>query len=127
MHRVLLDTDIVIWLLRKQENYVNTFISAQHKGLVFLLSPIVSAEIYAGAFKHEYSTVEQFFSFLTPLILDIDTARLAGEYANQYRKSHNKISLEDFLLAATAKKENARLWTNNKKHYPMLDHFFEMD
>ena len=29
MHKILLDTDIVIWLLRKQASYINTFIEAQ--------------------------------------------------------------------------------------------------
>ena len=126
MNKVLLDTDIVIWLLRKQENYITAFIEAQSKGTICLLSPIVSAEVYAGAFRREYPIIEQLFGFLTPLVLDIGTAQLAGEYANQYRKSHNKISLEDFLIAATANKENASLWTNNKKHYPMLEYFFEV-
>lgn len=125
MNKVLLDTDIVIWLLRKQESYITAFIEIQSKSMICLLSPIVSAEVYAGAFKHEYPIIEQLLGFLTPLVLDIGTAQLAGEYANQYRKSHNKISLENFLIAATANKENAYLWTNNKKHYPMLEHFFE--
>ena len=119
MRRVLLDTDVTIWLLKKQESYVQTFIEAQKQGYDFLLSPIVSAEIYTGAFKQEYPTIEQFFSLLTPLTLDTETGKLAGEYANQYRKAYNKISLEDYLLAATAVQENAWLWTDNQKHYPM--------
>lgn len=124
MQKVLLDTDITIWLLKKQEDYVNTFIAAQKQGYEFLLSPIVSAEIYTGAFKHEYPTIEQFFSLLTPLTLDTHTAQLAGEFANQCRKAYNKISLEDYLLAATAVDEKAMLWTNNRKHYPMNDIVF---
>lgn len=31
------------------------------------------------------------------------------------------ISLEDYLLAATSKRENALLWTGNKKHFPMSE------
>lgn len=119
MRRVLLDTDVTIWLLKKQESYVQTFIAAQKQGYEFLLSPIVSAEIYTGAFKHEYPTIEQFFSLLIPLTLDTETGKLAGEYANQYRKAYNRISLEDYLLAATAVQEKAWLWTDNQKHYPM--------
>lgn len=128
--RVLLDTDVTIWLLKKQESYVQTFIAAQQQGYEFLLSPIVSAEIYTGAFKHEYPTIEQFFSLLTPLTLDTETGKLAGEYANQYRKAYNRISLEDYLLAATAAtavQEKAWLWTDNQKHYSMLDvSFFKL-
>lgn len=128
MHKVLLDTDVTIWLLKKQENYVQSFIDAHKQGYEFLLSPIVSAEIYTGAFKHEYRTIEQFFSLLTPLTLDTETGKLAGEYANQYRKAYNKIYLEDYLLAATAVQERAWLWTDNQKHYPMPDiHFFSLN
>lgn len=121
INKVLLDTDIAIWLLRKEESYVQTFIAAQKQGFELLLSPIVSAEVYTGAFKHEYPTIEQFFSLLTPLTLDIKTGKLAGEYANQYRKAYNKISLEDYLLAATVSTEKSLLWTGNQKHYPMPD------
>ena len=85
------------------------------------LSPIVSAEIYAGAFKREYQTIRQLFTFFEPLTLDNDTGELAGKYANKFRKSHNMISLEDYLLAATSKRENALLWTGNKKHFPMSE------
>ncbi len=121
MRKVLLDTDVTIWLLKKQENYVQSFIDAHKQGYEFLLSPIVSAEIYTGAFKHEYRTIEQFFSLLTPLTLDIETGQLAGEYANKYSKAYNRISLEDYLLAATAMQEKAWIWTDNQKHYPMQD------
>jgi predicted nucleic acid-binding protein len=125
MRKVLLDTDVTIWLLKKKECYVQTFIAARKEGYEFLLSPIVSAEVYTGAFKHEYPTIEQFFSLLTQLTLDTETGKLAGEYANQYRKAYNKISLEDYLLAATAVQEKAWLWTDNQKHYPMPEaHFF---
>jgi predicted nucleic acid-binding protein len=126
MSKIVLDTDIVIWLLRNNQLYTHTFIEAQRKGDLFLLSPIVSAEIYAGAFQKEYKTIEQLFSFFEPLVLDNNTGKMAGEYANTYRKSHHTISLEGYLLAATAKKEKAMLWTGNRKHYPMSDiEFYE--
>lgn len=121
MSKIVLDTDIIIWLLRNNEIYTDAFIDAQSHGSLFLLSPIVSAEIYAGAFKKEYPTIEQLFSFFEPLVLDNDTGKIAGEYANKYRKSHHTISLEDYFLAATATREKAMLWTGNRKHYPMSD------
>lgn len=119
MNRILFDTDIVIWLLKAEADYMKTFLQAKQQGYEFLLSPIVSAEIYAGAFKKEYETIEKLFVFFTPIVLDNETGKLAGEYANQYRKAFNKISLEDYLLAASAYKTGALLWTNNQKHYPM--------
>jgi predicted nucleic acid-binding protein len=51
---------------------------------------------------------------------DPDTGKLAGEFMNRYRKFHN-VTLADALVAASARLNNLKLWTNNKKHYPMLD------
>ena len=119
--RLLLDTDIVIFLLKKDQTRVERFLDLQEQSVIFLLSPLVVAEIYAGAFKREYPQIERFFGFCEHLQLDIETARLAGQYTNQYRKAYQGISLEDYLLAATAKRNKCPLWTGNRKHYPMTD------
>jgi len=39
MTKILIDTDIIIWLLKKNELYVKKFIDAQNEGYTFLLSP----------------------------------------------------------------------------------------
>jgi predicted nucleic acid-binding protein len=119
--RLLLDTDVVINLLRKKSETVDQFIDLQENGTVFLLLPIVIAEIYAGTFKREHRQIEEFFGFCQPLILDQEVARIAGHYANRYRKAFQGISLEDFMLAATAYQCRCPLWTGNRKHYPMDD------
>jgi predicted nucleic acid-binding protein len=119
--RLLLDTDIVINLLRKQEAIVDCFVELQNSGTIFLLSPIVIAEIYAGAFKREHRQIEAFFSMCQPLVLNGEVGRVAGRDSNLYRKAFQGISLEDYLLAATAYQERCPLWTGNRKHYPMTD------
>ena len=119
--QVVLDTDIVIFLLKKESRRVEQFLALQEQAVAFLLSPIVVAEVYAGAFEREYQQIEIFFGFCQQLTLDSETARLAGQYARQYRKAYQGISLEDYLLAATAKRHNCPLWTGNRKHYPMTD------
>jgi predicted nucleic acid-binding protein len=53
--------------------------------------------------------------------MDIETGRLAGLYANQFSKAFQGISLEDYVLAATARTQRCPLWTHNRKHYPMDD------
>lgn len=116
---VLLDTDVVIHLLRKKEQIIAQFVLHLQSGGVFLLSPIVIAEVYAGAFEKEYSDIERLFAFCETLNVDANMARQAGQYAKTFSKSHQGISLEDYLLAATAAKIQSALWTLNKKHYPM--------
>jgi predicted nucleic acid-binding protein len=118
---ILLDIDVVIHLLRKQEATVKTLLAFQQQNCEFYICPVVVAEIYAGAFAKEYSDIEQFFSFCHTLTIDSEIGKIAGLYANQFRKAYNKISLEDYLIAACAKKYQLCLWTNNAKHYPMQD------
>jgi predicted nucleic acid-binding protein len=119
--RLVLDTDIVIHLLKKQPRTMACFIGLLEAQTVFLLSPIVVAEIYAGAFEREYPAIEDLFTFCERIEVDSETGRLAGQYAYRYRKAYQGISLEDYLLAATARKYRCPLWTGNRKHYPMDD------
>jgi predicted nucleic acid-binding protein len=119
--RLVLDTDIVIHLLKKQPQTVAQFIELLEAQTVFLLSPIVVAEIYAGAFQREYKEIEILFSLCQRINIDNETGRQAGHYAHRYRKAHQGISLEDYLLAASAQQNRCPLWTSNRKHYPMDD------
>jgi predicted nucleic acid-binding protein len=119
--QVVVDTDIVINLLKKQPETVARFLALAAAKTAVLLSPIVVAEVYAGAFLREHSDIEAFFSLCRRIDIDHETARLAGRYANDFRKSHQSISLEDVFLAAAAKAQRCPLWTGNRKHYPMDD------
>lgn len=119
--RLVLDTDIVIHLLKKQLQTVACFIGLLEAQTVFLLSPIVVAEIYAGAFQREHKEIETLFSLCKRISIDGETGLQAGHYAHRYRKAHQGISLEDYLLAASARQNRCPLWTGNRKHYPMDD------
>ena len=67
----------------------------------------------------EYKDIEALFDLCERVSTDIETSRIAGQYANQYGKAFQGISLEDCLLAATARNHRCPLWTGNRKHYPM--------
>jgi predicted nucleic acid-binding protein len=124
MTKILLDTDIVINLLKKEQKFVDKFLSLESSSAVFYCNPIIIAEIYAEAFKREMLSIDQFFDHLVHVDICRFTGIQAGQYANQYRKAYNKISLEDYLIAASAKINSLALWTNNRKHYPMEDIYF---
>ena len=119
--RLVLDTDIVIHLLKKQPEIVSCFIELLEAKTVFLLSPIVVAEIYAGAFQREHKEIETLFGLCKGVRIDSETGQFAGNYAHRYRKAYQGISLEDYLLAASARQNHCPLWTGNRKHYPMDD------
>lgn len=119
--RLVLDTNIVIDLLKKVPAVVDTFLTLTQAQTRFLICPIVVAEVYAGAFKREYKAVEALFDLCQRIDMHVDTGRTAGLYANQFGKAYQGIALEDFILAATAHTHRCPLWTHNRKHYPMTD------
>ncbi len=121
MSKILLDTDVVINLLKKDKVFVDKFLSLHKSGARFYYNPIVIAEVYAGAFQREIESISGFFERISNVDICKFTGIQAGQYANRYRKAYNKISLEDYLIASCAKINSMQLWTNNKKHYPMDD------
>jgi predicted nucleic acid-binding protein len=119
--RLVLDTCIVIDLLKKLPNVMGSFLQLTQAGTRFLVCPVVVAEVYAGAFERERGAVEALFDLCERIDLHHETGRLAGLYAHQYAKAYQGVSLEDFMLAATARTHRCPLWTHNRKHFPMAD------
>jgi len=119
MNKIFLDTDVVINILKKKEETITKLKAL--KNYQFFISPIVVAEIYAGALEKEYEQIDKLFSYFTILDITSDIGYLAGKFAKKYKKAFNKITLEDYIIAATVKIHNLKLWTYNKKHYPMLE------
>jgi len=117
---ILVDTDVLIWILRGKKEVVEKFrkLVVQHNGLIFI-TPVQVAEIYAGLREKEKDKVISFLQSLRTIIIDYEIGKLAGEFMNKYKKSHN-LTLADSLIAASAKIHSCKLWTLNKKHYPMF-------
>jgi predicted nucleic acid-binding protein len=124
---IIIDTDVLIWVLRGQETWIERFekMVRDAQGNVFVTA-VQIAEIYAGVRPKEIQKVETFLTSLRSVDLNDETGRVAGRYMNDYGKSH-KVTLADAFIAATAVTKNLKLWTSNKKHYPMLDsdNFYE--
>ncbi|MBP7528810.1 MAG: type II toxin-antitoxin system VapC family toxin [Syntrophorhabdaceae bacterium] len=124
---IIIDTDVLIWVLRGQETWIERFekMVRDAQGNVFVTA-VQIAEIYAGVRPKETQKVETFLTSLRSVDLNDETGRVAGRYMNDYGKSH-KVTLADAFIAATAVMKNLKLWTSNKKHYPMLDsdNFYE--
>jgi predicted nucleic acid-binding protein len=116
----LLDTDVLIWILRDRKDIVEK--ASQLKELAPLCISVISiAEIYKNIFPSELTTTEDFLD--QHIILDVDQkiAKIAGLYWQQYSKQLKSLSLADCLIAATANVHNLTLVTLNTKHFPMKD------
>jgi hypothetical protein len=118
---VLIDSDVLIEVSRGR----NAEVVAKWKDLsnadgAVLYSPVSVAELWAGARPNEYETLNNLFRALTCIPIDEEAGRQAGVYLRQYRQSHG-IEIADALIAASAAANSAKLWTRNRKHYPMKE------
>lgn len=116
----LLDTDILIWILRGKQEIINKISSLKDKSLL-CISVISVAEIYKNIFPSELTVTEDFLQQHIIFEVDQKIAKLAGLYWQQYSKKLKNLTLTDCLIAATANINDATLVSLNTKHFPMKD------
>ena len=116
MSKILLDTDILINLLRGNEA-ARDFIRKNLEESELLCSVISVAEIWAGMRSHEEQATRRVMDSLRIVEVSRTMAEQAGSFKG-VTKSHS-LELDDCLIAATAYCTRATLATGNGKHYPM--------
>jgi predicted nucleic acid-binding protein len=118
---VLVDSDVLIEVSRGSDaDLVSKWMDLSRHDVAILYSPVTAAELWAGARPAEHDAIDNLFRALTCAPIDAATGNLAGDYLRRYRKSH-AVELGDALIAAGAVRNRAKLWTRNRKHYPMKD------
>lgn len=118
--RHILDTDVLIWILRGEEKIINSVLQIT-KGSRQAISLISVAEIFKNIFPSEMEPTTKFLEAHFYLSIDFEIAKTAGLYWQKYTKQRRRLNLLDCLIAATAKCNNLRLITCNVKHFPMED------
>jgi len=122
---VLADSDILIEVSRGRDTRIVARWLELSNSEPVLYSPVSAAELWAGARPAEVRMIERLFAGLICAPIGAGTGRRAGEYLRQYGKSH-AVEIADALIAASAVQQKSRLWTRNRKHYPMRElAFFE--
>lgn len=117
---VLFDSDVIIDVLRGRAEVIEAVRSLEGTGTPTYCSPVALAEIYAGVRPGEETLTQAFFEARGEVVLDAKVGRTAGAYLARYARSHG-LELGDALVAAAATASGLRLWTRNRKHYPMPD------
>ena len=120
----LVDTDILIWILRGNEKYEKFLLDLKDKGS-FSVSTITIAEIYKNIYPSEIVKTESVIGEF--LIWDVTSAvaKQAGLYLQEHIKHSKALSLTDCLIAATANVNNLMLVSLNIRHFPMKDIKFQ--
>ena len=116
----LLDTDVLIWVLRGKKDIVDKVSELKNKSPLGI-SVISTAEIYKNIFSSELTVTEDYLG--QHIIFDVDQkiAKTAGLYWQQYAKQLKNLSLTDCLIAGTANVNSLILVSLNTKHFPMKD------
>jgi len=118
----LLDTCIVIALLRKNPEVRDKILSVKRKNC--FISEMTIAELYFGAAKSERyeKQVKDVYLILSKfkVIPVYRCFELYGKYKWELQKRGTPIGDIDILIGATAIKENLIMVTNNTKHFNNL-------
>jgi predicted nucleic acid-binding protein len=116
MSKVVLDTDVLIDLLRGREE-IQIFLHDLTGHSVPCCSVISVAEIYAGMRQEEHARTADLLDGLVILPVNREIAETAGRF--KQRSKSRRLELADCLIAATAFVEGASVATGNVKDYPM--------
>ncbi len=117
---VLLDSDVIIDILRGRRRVVAAALALDETGIPTYCTAISWAEVYAGIRPGEEALTSAFFDARGEVVLDAVAGRQAGSYLARYSESHG-MQIADALIAAAAATAGLRLWTLNRRHYPMPD------
>ena len=118
----LLDSDIVIWILRGDEPIVQFYNQlVELTGLEPAISVITVYEVMAGVRPHEVQKTREFLNKLRRLEVTEEIAEKAAEYFREFKAKGRTLLIADLLIAATAFCHDLRLVTLNRKDFPMTD------
>ncbi|MCA1176194.1 MULTISPECIES: type II toxin-antitoxin system tRNA(fMet)-specific endonuclease VapC [unclassified Pantoea] len=124
MHRYMLDTNIVIYVIKRRPIEVLERFNANVGRMV--ISSITLAELVHGAeksafFERNLRTVEDFISRLDVLSYDQRAAFHYGSIRADLEKKGTPIGLNDLHIAAHARSEALTLITNNLREFSRVN------
>ena len=118
--KFLVDTSVLIDHLRGDSRSVALLARLAQAGEELWSVTPVRTEILAGMRKGERSATLALLDSLRWLDITVEVADRAGALAARYLASHRNIDTVDYLIAAGAALLDARLLTQNVRHFPML-------
>ncbi|HZE86670.1 MAG TPA: type II toxin-antitoxin system VapC family toxin [Methylomirabilota bacterium] len=116
----LIDTDILIWVLRGNKKYEDFLQELKDKGTMSI-STVTIAEIYKNIFPSEIVKTENALNEFQAWDVSTSIGKQPGLYWQEYPKKLKNLNLKDCLIAATANVHSAKLVTLNSKYFPMKD------
>jgi len=119
MATYLLDTNVIIHVLRGRKNRINLLADLLDSGHLLASCPITISEIYAGMKPTEENRTRAFIESLQFLPMSAEIAADAGIMKRDYALRGQTLSLSDAAIAATAIAHRCILVAENTKDFPM--------
>lgn len=120
VRKIVVDSDVLIQVLRGDAAVAAKLRRCLETGTAVALTPISVAEVFAGMRPEEEARTRVFLGSLDCLRIDRGVGERAGRFLAKFAASH-AVEMSDALIAACAAVHGYRLWTLNRKHYPMRD------
>ena len=106
--------------LRGEEAAREALRGATAAGERLAASVLTRVEVLAGMRVAEERATRRLLESLDWIEVDEELAEHAGSLANRFLPSHPGVDPVDYVIAATAERLEARLWTRNVRHFPMF-------
>ncbi len=121
MNRALLDTDILSYYLRGDENVVKNLENYMLDFEIIEISIITYYEVVSGLlYKNALKQIEIFNSFISENIvipLTEESCEISGNIYSKLRQGGDLIDDIDLLIAGIAIENEMTLITNNESHF----------
>ncbi len=116
---VLLDTSVLIDLLRARAVRRVLVADLVHSGHTLVISTINLAEVYSGMRVHEQAATDAFLARFPCLPVTATIARRAGLLRGAFARVGQTLTLSDMLIAATTLEHGCTLATDNRRDFPI--------
>lgn len=118
---IILYTSILIDYFRKK-NKSNTgfYYLVTTKRYAFAVSVITEYEVYVGAKEDQKRSLGCFFSRVSVLEFDSESAKQAVAIQRDLKRNNRMIAIPDLLIGATAKRRGLRVATKNAEHFKRI-------
>jgi predicted nucleic acid-binding protein len=121
MATYLVDTNVIIHVLRDQKGRRNLLKQLLEQDHLLASCPITITEVYAGMNQKEQNKTSELMNSLQFLPTTVQIAEQAGLLKRDYGRKGVTLSLPDATIAATAIANGCTLLTENSKDFPMPD------
>jgi predicted nucleic acid-binding protein len=115
----LLDTNIIVDVLRRRKDARLELENLLSHGRPLASCPITITEVYAGMRPHEEKPTRAFMKSLVFLPVTEEIAEHAGHLKADYAKRGKILSLQDVTIAAVSIAYGCTLVTENIRDFPM--------